>query len=1023
VYLLVSTGSTFSQNILFSADTPSQYVQGFDGNISFSVLDQPASSDILVLAWSDSQMQMVQAFAHTVTGGPFEIDASKLSLLPAGRVNLQLLLRVAGKTIVQASQWIEVFSQPTVTFAANAATEYVQGVSAPIEFNVEGAMPAGWDVLALAWSDGEQQMVADFAHTQTAPWLIDADHLNLLPQGSNDVQLLLRGTRNGKMVTVAKASHQLQVMTGATLAFAADAPAQYAQGTGQAIGFVVNGTLAAGSEVVASAWSEAQGAEVAEFTHAVAASPWVIDPAKLDGLPEGRVKLQLALKQAGAATAGAVEAEHWVDVMPARAVRFPSDAPTIYVQGTNSHISFLVSGAMATDDDVMVLAWSDGEMRMVDAFAHRVTGQPWQIDAAKLDDLPAGRVNLQLMLRINKQIISQDDHWLDVRANSTTPGGDPPPVEPPPSGGPTVSQLDGLSNGQIVSGELAVRAVIANGIPDRVQFVLFRESVKVGEYTASSEPYDFPGPGGTEGEIWDTRSLPNGSYTLFVDVYPNASNETSDELPIRFEINNQTESDLPDDLGDLDPVEYGWSGLKASADTRMIYVSSSSGNDSNTGLSPNGAVRTASRGYALLRNGHPDWLLFKAGDTFTGGVSGGSAWDKSGSSAAEPMVVGAYGSGPRPKFKTNGGSFINVSQNTLLQHVAFVGIHMYANRRDPGSPDFDGGRQHETGVRWLTPFNNLMFEDCLIEYFAFGMTFQPANASNTTKGYYPQKNLLIKRCIIRNSYSPYDVGNSAGIFIMQNENARIYASVFDHNGWEDRVARASKTVFNHSAYIHLCKDFSFVGNISARAANLGLKIRSDLTGGFDGAKIRYNLFIGNTNAMSIGGNEDKATGSYQAYSTKNVVLQNNVFTRMGGVLNDAPQSLGAIMNTVENAVAEGNIFLDKPSSGTSCSVKCESWLPQRNVLIRSNVVHNWDRGIMSSSGGGITAVDNLVDQSPTRYVDASRTLMTYQKKLGGLASVEAFLAEAGKQSRSNWRPAYTAVGAGRYFQAGFKVRN
>lgn len=58
----------------------------------------------------------------------------------------------------------------------------------------------------------------------------------------------------------------------------------------------------------------------------------------------------------------------------------------------------------------------------------------------------------------------------------------------------------------------------------------------------------------------------------------------------------------------------GWTVFVPSSDTRTIYVSSSTGNDSNNGLSESTPKRTIAAGKSLLRNGYPDWLLLKCGD-------------------------------------------------------------------------------------------------------------------------------------------------------------------------------------------------------------------------------------------------------------------------------------------------------------------------------------------------------------------------------------------------------------------------
>ena len=50
--------------------------------------------------------------------------------------------------------------------------------------------------------------------------------------------------------------------------------------------------------------------------------------------------------------------------------------------------------------------------------------------------------------------------------------------------------------------------------------------------------------------------------------------------------------------------------------------------------------------YSLLRDGDPDWILFKRGDTFIGSFS---YFNDSGRSAQEPMVVTDYGDPTLPR--------------------------------------------------------------------------------------------------------------------------------------------------------------------------------------------------------------------------------------------------------------------------------------------------------------------------------------------------------------------------------------
>ena len=67
----------------------------------------------------------------------------------------------------------------------------------------------------------------------------------------------------------------------------------------------------------------------------------------------------------------------------------------------------------------------------------------------------------------------------------------------------------------------------------------------------------------------------------------------------------------------IPPSTSGWTTFTASNDTRKIYVSTR-GSDSNPGTisSP---VKSLKKAQELARNGYPDWILLKKGDTWTDG--------------------------------------------------------------------------------------------------------------------------------------------------------------------------------------------------------------------------------------------------------------------------------------------------------------------------------------------------------------------------------------------------------------------
>jgi hypothetical protein len=83
-------------------------------------------------------------------------------------------------------------------------------------------------------------------------------------------------------------------------------------------------------------------------------------------------------------------------------------------------------------------------------------------------------------------------------------------------------------------------------------------------------------------------------------------------------------------------------GPTVRTDSNLIYVSSSAGDDANDGLSPASPKKTLAGGVSCLRDGYPDWLFLRRGDTWSEGFA---PFDFTGRSASEPIVITAYGPG------------------------------------------------------------------------------------------------------------------------------------------------------------------------------------------------------------------------------------------------------------------------------------------------------------------------------------------------------------------------------------------
>src|SRR5262249_11883968 len=137
----------------------------------------------------------------------------------------------------------------------------------------------------------------------------------------------------------------------------------------------------------------------------------------------------------------------------------------------------------------------------------------------------------------------------------------------------------------------------------------------------------------------------------------------------------------------------------------------------------------------LLRQGYPDWLLLKRGDTWFESLGNSSGnWEKSGRSLAEPMVCMGYGTSPeRAKLRTGSRGGCTVAGggiSNMVGNLAFVGIDMEAHTRNPFDPAFssgsDGAGSTPIGFHYIKNGSNLLLEDMRIAYYSGNITMLKA---------------------------------------------------------------------------------------------------------------------------------------------------------------------------------------------------------------------------------------------------------------------------------------------------------
>jgi hypothetical protein len=510
-------------------------------------------------------------------------------------------------------------------------------------------------------------------------------------------------------------------------------------------------------------------------------------------------------------------------------------------------------------------------------------------------------------------------------------------------------------------------------------------------------------------------------------------------------------------------VQQDWTPLTPSADTRFVFVSSATGNDAFDGLSTSSPKRTIAAGRSLLRNGYPDWLLLERGGVWDEPL--GPAWNLSGRSASERMVVSTYGSSPdRPLLRTGIQTGFSAFAGTPNNHIAIVGLHFWCN-------GYTGSQGTPRGLQLFGEIQNFLIEDCCVEGYETNVVVQGLNESPAPTGRH--KNIALRRNVIVDAYNTGST-NSQGIFASGTDGLILSENLFDRNGWRDDVAGSVPTWYRHNVYVqNLNTDVILTSNIVARTD--GVLARS-------GGLVDDNLILRNALGLMFGGGgypsieaagvagtmrrnvvldgNDLQPGSprgwgiwmanvRQATVDRNVVAINSHGHSPFPVTFDvANGGIGGVMNTVysNNLVyAWSGISRFTGNASQVVNVKLQSNCFQNPYTYDPLLVHD-----QSSSTLGVTSANNvfgsiaatsawmesggsllsLAQWKPlvrdttstaqwTQFPDPGRSIPSYQVSLGGTGTLVGFLTEARKQSRAYWRPEYTADAVNTYVRAGY----
>ena len=437
---------------------------------------------------------------------------------------------------------------------------------------------------------------------------------------------------------------------------------------------------------------------------------------------------------------------------------------------------------------------------------------------------------------------------------------------------------------------------------------------------------------------------------------------------------------------------YSGKNLCPSSTTRIIYVSSS-GNDANSGLSPNQPIRSPSAAIDRLNSSaQAQWILFKRGDVFNQGfnINGDANWNMTDS---KPLVISSYGEGTvRPMFRVNDGMGLVNNARANFKNIIISGLHFKAMVG-----------MGVNAVRVFSGGKDIVFDDNRFEGYA--------NAINIIT--YPNTPTpLTERLAIRNNVflnaasGPGPGGHSSSIYAHLVKDMIIENNLFDFGGYvgsrdtgiNDRIvgcqpatgnpiipldyltscpigqspiyADTQATIFNHHMYLQVASYPAIVrNNIVSRASAHGLQARS-------GALVEGNIFSRNPLAILVDSSILDTTHSYTSRITKNIILE-------GVDLNSStPRGFGVIHNSAYATVMQDNIIANTMNgllryNKNALTINCGAREGAGQAMspcsskINNNIIYNWGDG---SSGLPLTLSLDLT-QSNYRGIEVSQNIL------------------------------------------------
>ena len=380
----------------------------------------------------------------------------------------------------------------------------------------------------------------------------------------------------------------------------------------------------------------------------------------------------------------------------------------------------------------------------------------------------------------------------------------------------------------------------------------------------------------------------------------------------------------------------GWLVVTPASDSRIVYVSNSTGNDRNSGLAPSTPVQTLGKAVSMLRDGSADEMLLRRGDVWQDTLG---VWWKSGRSAQQPLYIGAYGAGARPLLDTGSVDAFDsgTTSHPEVNNLFIDGIAFHADGHDPASPNFNS-KATPDGIHLVSKTTNFTLEDCSLSDYVNNITM--------VNYFGPISHVTIERCIDTYSFSSTGA-HSEGAFFDGVSYLTLQGNTFDHDGWNN-AGGGFATIFNHDVYVTAHSSGLIArNNIFAEASSHGLQARS-------GGSVENNVFFNDPTGLSFG----LVNGSPLTPGGVTGDVTGNLFIGGRNISSSLPRGTGLEIGNTYTATVSGNLFTDNPTSqfpAISVGYGIDDTNPTdaaglNNVTFKDNIIYNWGHGIWTAAG-------------------------------------------------------------------------